>query len=116
MEILYALSEKSPQKISEDNEDANVRCFRDVIGLLEKRLLQGRINPIKAVWTYYSNRFEQNYHVHPKVYRSNRLKQRIQDFLGGSVAFLAHLNRSEPHLIVSSNLGEIGRASCRERV
>ena len=33
-------------------------------------------------------------------------KERIQDFLGGSVAFVPPLNRSEPHLVVSSNLGD----------
>ena len=79
---------KSIQKISEDNEDAYVRCFKEVMGLLEKRLSQGHIYSLKAVWTYYSNRLEQNYHVQPKVYTSNRFKERIQDFLGGSVAFV----------------------------
>ena len=34
-----------------------------------------------------------------------RLKERIQDFLGGSFAFVPPLNRSKPHLVVSSNLG-----------
>ena len=41
-----------------------------------------------------------------KVYRSNRFKERIQDFLSGSVAFVPPLNRSERHLVVSSNLGD----------
>ena len=97
---------KSTQKISEDNEDAIVRCFKEVMALLEKRLSQGRIYTLKAVWTYYSNRLEQNYHVQPNVYRSNRFKERIQECLGGSVAFVPPLNLSEPHLVVSSNLGD----------
>ena len=93
---------KSTQKISEDNENANVRCFKEV----EKRLLQGHIYSLKAVWTYYSNRLEQNYHVQPKVYRSNRFKERIHDFLGASVELAPPLTPSEPHLVVSSNLGD----------
>ena len=97
---------KSTQKISEDNEDANVRRFKEVMALLEKRLSQGHIYSLKAAWTYYSNRLEQNYHVQPNVYRSNRFKKRIQEFLGGSVAFFPPLSPSEPHLVVSSNLGD----------
>ena len=97
---------KTTQKISEDNEDADVRCFKEVMGLLEKRLSEGHIYSLKAVWTYYSRRLEQNNHLQPGVYRSNRFKERIQDFIGGSVSFVPPLNRSEPHLVVSSNLGE----------
>ena len=97
---------KTTQKISEDNEDADVRCFKEAMGLLEKRLSEGHIYSLKAVWTYYSRRLEENYHLQPGVYISNRFKERIQDFIGGSVSFVPPLNRSEPHLVVSSNLGE----------
>lgn len=58
------------------------------------------------MWIYYYLELEQNYHLQPGVYRSNRFKERIQDFLSGSVTFLLPLNPSEPHLIVSSNLGD----------
>ena len=97
---------KMTQKISEDDQDANVMCFKEVMALLEMRLSEGHIYSLKAVWTYYSKRLEQKYHLQPSVYRSNTLKERIQNFLGARVTFLSPLNPSEPHLIVSSNLGE----------
>ena len=99
---------KSTQKISENNEieDANVKCFNEVMGLLIKRLSEGHIYSIKAVWTYYCRRLAESYHLQPPPYRSNRFKERIQNVLGRSVTFVPPLNRSEPHLVVSSNLGE----------
>lgn len=97
---------KTTQKISEDNEDANVTCFKEVMALLETRLSEGHIYSLKVVWTYYSKRLEQKYHLQPSVYRSNTLKERIQNFLGARVTFLSPLNPSEPHLVVCSNLGE----------
>ena len=93
------------RKISEDDQDANVTCFKEVMALLETRLSEGHIYSLKTVWTY-SKRLEQKYHLHPNVYRSNTLKERIQNFLGARVTFLLPLNDSEPHLIVCSNLGE----------
>lgn len=74
--------------------------------LLQQRLSEGHIYSLKAVWTYYSNRLEQKYQLQSGVYRSNRFKERIQEFLGDTATFVAPLNPSEPHLIVSSNLGE----------
>ena len=97
---------KTTQKVCEDNQDANVTCFKEVMGLLEKRLSEGHIYSLKAVWIYYSLGLEQNYHLQPGVYRSNRFNERIQDFLSGRVTFLLPLNPSESHLIVSSNVGE----------
>ena len=76
------------------------------MGLLIKRLSEGHIYSIKAVWTYYCRRLAESYHLQPPPYRSNRFKERIQNFLGRSVTFVPPLNRSEPHLVVSSNLGE----------
>ena len=97
---------KTTQKISEDNQDANVTCFKEVMALLETRLSEGHIYSLKAVWRYYSKRLEQKYHLQPSVYRSNRFKERIQNFLGRRATFVLPLNPSEPHLIACSNLGE----------
>lgn len=96
---------KMTQKISEDDQDANVTCFKEVMALLEMRLSEGHIYSLRAVWTYYSKRLEQKYHLQPSVYRSNTLKKRIQNFHGARVTFLSPLN-PEPHLIFCSNLGE----------
>ena len=75
--------------------------------LLQQRLSEGHIYSLKAVWTYYSNRLGQKSdQLQSGVYRSNRFKDRIQEFLGDTVTFDAPLNPSEPHLIASSNLGE----------
>lgn len=71
---------KMTQKISEDDQDANVTCFKEVMALLEMRLSEGHIYSLRAVWTYYSKRLEQKYHLQPSVYRSNTLKERIQIF------------------------------------
>lgn len=73
--------------------------------MLEMRLSEGHIYSLRAVWTYYSKRLEQKYHLQPSVYRSNTLKKRIQNFHGARVTFLSPLN-PEPHLIFCSNLGE----------
>ena len=74
--------------------------------VLHQRLSEGRIYSIKAVWTYYSNRLEQKFELRSGAYRSNRFKDRIQEFLGGTAAFETPLNPSEPQLIVSSNIGD----------
>ena len=74
--------------------------------LLQQRLSEGHIYSLKAVWTYYSNRLGQKYQLQSGVYRSNRFKDRIQEFLGDTATFVAPLNPFEPHLIASSNLGE----------
>lgn len=74
--------------------------------LLQKRLSEGHIYSIKAVWTYFSKRLEERYQLQSGVYRSNRFKDKIQEFLGHTATFVTPLNPSEPHLIVSSNLGE----------
>lgn len=97
---------KTTQQISEDDQDANVTSFKEVMAFLETRLSEGHIYSLKAVWTYYSKRLEQKYHLQLSVYRSNTLKERIQNFLGSRDTFLSPLNPSEPHLIVCSNLGE----------
>ena len=74
--------------------------------LLHQRLSEGHIYSLKAVWTYFSNKLGQKYQLQSGVYRSNRFKDRIQEFLGNTATFVAPLNPSELHLIVPSNLGE----------
>ena len=54
---------KTTQKISEDDQDANVTSFKEVMAFLETRLSEGHIYSLKAVWTYYSKKLEQKYHL-----------------------------------------------------
>ena len=103
------------QKIPQDDQEkdkAEVRCFEEVMTLLQQRLSEGHIYSLKAVWTHYSNRLGQKYQLQSGVYRSNRFKDRIQEFLGNTATFVAPLNPCEPHLIVSSNLGEAALRIC----
>ena len=105
---------RNTQKIPRDNQEkgkAEITCFEEVMSLLHQRLSEGHIYSIKAVWTYYSNRLEQKYQVQSGIYRSNRFKDRIQEFLGDTASFISPLNPSQPHLIVSSNLGEAALCS-----
>ena len=74
--------------------------------LLQQRHSKGQIYSLKAVWTFYSNRQGQKHQLESGVYRSNKCKDRIQGFIGDSATFVEPLNPSEPHLIVSSNLGK----------
>ena len=74
--------------------------------LLQQRLSEGHIYSINAEWTYFWKRLEQRYQLQSIVYRTNRFKDRIQEFLGNTATFFTPLNPSELQLIVSSNLGQ----------
>ena len=86
-------------------DDGN-RCFEEVMNLLRERLSQGHILSLKAVWTYFSRQLEEKYQLLHGDYRSKRLKERIQAFLGEDIVFVLPLNPSEPDLIVYANLEE----------
>ena len=80
----YARFLKNMQKIPKDDQEkdkAEVRCFEEVMILLQQRLSEGHIYSLKAVWTYYSNRLGQKYQLQSGVYRTNRFKDRIRNFL-----------------------------------
>ena len=104
----YAQFLKNTQRIPQDNQEdkAEAKCFKEVMILLQQRHSKGQIYSLKAVWTFYSNRQGQKHQLESGVYRSNKCKDRIQGFIGDSATFVEPMNPSEPHLIVSSNLGE----------
>ena len=102
----YSRFQRKMQAAKNDEEgDASVRCFEEVMRLLDKQLSEGHIYSLKAVWTYYSQVLEEK-NLQPGEYRGNRFKERIQNFLRGRVSFVPPLNPAEPSLIVSSNLSE----------
>ena len=104
----YARFLRNTQKIPQEDQEkdkAEVRCFEEVITLLQQRLSEGHIYSLKAVWTYYSNRLERKYQLQSGIYRSNRFKERIQEFLGDTATFVAPFLGSVPALQAAGSHG-----------
>ncbi|KAL9979291.1 hypothetical protein ACROYT_G016935 [Oculina patagonica] len=99
--------EKNPGcKQGEGNDDLKQACFEEVMSFLEKGISQGNIYSLKSVWRYFCCKLQSSCNVDPGIYRSNKLKEKIQISLGDKVSFIQPLNPAEPLLILSSNLGE----------
>lgn len=76
------------------------------MSVLETGISQGNIYSLKSVWTYFCRKLQSDFHLNPGIYRSNKLKEKIQDSLGDKVSFIQPLNPAESLLIISSNLGD----------
>jgi hypothetical protein len=88
-------------KVVQDQEsDPRGKCFEEVMESLDVGISRDNIYSLKSVWRYFCRKLK-SLHLDPGIYRSNKLKEKGQSFLGDTVSFVQPLNPAKPLLIKS---------------